>query len=166
MPGRLVHLPLPNEFKRAHPTRAAMLITGEDGKLVEGSAVKLVSAQGEEIGTRCSCSTNSQATTERSYSSTTEPSRSSCTTGHSIDSGCSSPSMTSTTSTASQARLQTLACLQRGATSSSYILFGGRARRFAEFELYALGGDPDGARLLRTVVPEMSRTKRCRHHGK
>ena len=42
----------------------------------------------------------------------------------------------------------------------------GRPRRFAEDELYRLGGDPDGPDLLKRYAPEMSQFERRRRHGK
>ena len=42
----------------------------------------------------------------------------------------------------------------------------GRPRRFAEEELYRLGGDPDGPDLLKGYAPEMTQFERRRRHGK
>lgn len=42
----------------------------------------------------------------------------------------------------------------------------GRARRFADPEIYALGGDADGLELLQQHVPEMSSAAKRRRHGK
>ena len=46
------------------------------------------------------------------------------------------------------------------------ILVNGRARRFDERELYALGGDADGPALLKSLAPDMTASQRRRRHGK
>ena len=163
--GRLEHLNLPRAFDRRRPTRAAILHTGEDGVLREGSAVALVDDKGKEIDTRnfVLYEFTGPKHARLFFDDRKEPEwiynwplkRLKLLLGEHYVYHIKGVAGTTTDFGVPP---------QWG--DKQLILVNGRARRFHEDELYAIGGDPGGAHLLRRVVPEMSASKRRRHHGK